>query len=132
MFDDTQQNSDDQTAPVADDVTTQDAPATDDNHLDDNKSADDTPHVSDELLEIKRSALQELSPLLDQLDQEPDERFQTTMMMIQATDNQSLVAKAYEAAKEIKDDKVRAQALLDIVNEINYFSQGTHATDSAK
>ena len=75
------------------------------------------------LLEIKRSALQELSPLLDELSQPPEEKFRTTMMMIQAFDDQKLIGKAYEAAKGIKDRKERAEALLDIVNEINYFTQ---------
>jgi len=45
------------------------------------------------------------------------------MMMIQANDNHTLIEKALDAAKEIEDDKARAQAMLDIVNEINYFSQ---------
>jgi len=45
------------------------------------------------------------------------------MMMLQATDDHSLVKTAYEAAQEISDDKAKAQALLDIVNEINYFTQ---------
>ncbi len=45
------------------------------------------------------------------------------MMLIQASDDQSLVQTAYAAAKEISDEKVRAQAILDIVNEINYFTQ---------
>ena len=45
------------------------------------------------------------------------------LMMIQASDDQSLVQSAYAAAHDIKDEKVRAQALLDIVNEINYFTQ---------
>jgi hypothetical protein len=45
------------------------------------------------------------------------------MMMIQAADDESLVKSAYEAAQKITDEKVRAQALLDIVNEINYFTQ---------
>lgn len=75
-----------------------------------------------ELLDIKRSALQDLSPLLDHLQQSPKETFDTTMMMIQATDNKALVAKAYEAAKQIESDKNRAQALLDLVNEINYLT----------
>lgn len=87
-----------------------------------NTSSDDS--ASDnELLDIKRQALQDLSPLVDKLDQTPDEKFKTTMMMIQATDSQALVPKAYEAAKAIDDEKERAQALLDIVNEINYFTQ---------
>ena len=45
------------------------------------------------------------------------------MMMIQASDNQSLIESAYEAAHKITDEKARAQALLDVVNEINYFTQ---------
>lgn len=79
----------------------------------------------DNLLDIKREALQELSPLVDQLEQTPEEKFKITMMMIQASDNKSLVSSAFRAAKDIKDNKKRAQALLDIVNEINYFTQQT-------
>lgn len=79
------------------------------------------------LLDIKRDALQALSPLLDHLDQTPEERFRTTMMLIQASDNKELVKEAYQAATGIKDDKERAQALLDVVNEINYFTQSSVA-----
>ena len=43
--------------------------------------------------------------------------------MIQAADDQSLIKTAYEAAQQITDEKSKAQALLDIVNEINYFTQ---------
>ena len=77
----------------------------------------------DDLLSIKQEALQQLSPLVGHLDQTPEERFRTTMMMIQGSDDQSLIKDAYAAAKEITDEKSRAQALLDIVNEINYFTQ---------
>ena len=45
------------------------------------------------------------------------------MMMIQATDDKTLLKKALDAAKKIGDDKVRAQAMLDVINEINYFTQ---------
>lgn len=86
--------------------------------------------ASDDLMDIKKEALQNLSPLLSQLEQTPEEKFRTTMMLIQASDNQSLIQSAYSAAKEIEDEKVRAQALLDIVNEINYFTQHKNeATD---
>ncbi len=78
---------------------------------------------NDELLDIKREALQELSPLIDHLDQSAEEKFRTTMMMIQASDNQALIPQAFSTAKQITDDKKRAQALLDVVNEINYFTQ---------
>lgn len=79
--------------------------------------------ASDPLLGIKQQALQQLSPLVSHLDQTPEEKFRTTMMMIQAADDQSLIAQAYESANQITDEKARAQALLDIVNEINYFTQ---------
>jgi hypothetical protein len=77
----------------------------------------------EELMSIKQQALQQLSPLVGQLEQTPEERFKTTMMLIQASDNKDLIADAYKAAGEIEDEKIRAQALLDIINEINYFTQ---------
>ena len=78
---------------------------------------------TDDLLQIKQDALQQLSPLVGHLEQSPEEKFRTTMMMIQASDDHSLLQAAYEAAKQITDEKARAQALLDVVNEINYFTQ---------
>ena len=81
----------------------------------------------DELLGIKQEALQALSPLVGHLEQTPEEKFRTTMMMIQASDDQSLLREAYDAAKQISDEKARAQALLDVVNEINYFTQQHHS-----
>ena len=75
-----------------------------------------------DLMNIKQEALQQLKPLVGHLDQTPEEKFRTTMMMIQASDDQSLIGDAYEAAKAIADEKVQAQALLDVVNEINYFT----------
>ena len=77
----------------------------------------------EDLLQIKTQALQSLAPLVGHLDQSPEEKFRTTMMMIQAADNQALIKDAYEAANAIPDEKTRAQALLDIINEINYFTQ---------
>lgn len=86
-----------------------------------------TPSVDGGLADIKQQALKSLSPLLSHLDQTPEEKFRTTMMMIQASDDQSLVKDAYDAAQNITDEKAKAQALLDVVNEINYFTQ--HGTN---
>lgn len=122
-------------APVTDDsaapepATTAPTPMGSD---DTSTTADDTADNSDvtlpsdipsDLLNIKQEALQELSPLVEHLEQSPEERFRTTMMMIQATDDSSKIKDAYDAAQKIEDNKVRAQALLDVVNEINYFTQ---------
>ena len=86
-------------------------------------SDDSAPQVDGSLIDIKQQALQHLSPLVSHLDQTPEEKFRTTMMMIQATDDQSLLKAAYDSAQKIADDKARAQALLDVINEINYFTQ---------
>lgn len=84
------------------------------------------PSIPDsDLLALKQQALSDLGPLINQLDQTPEERFRTTMMMLQSTDNQTLIKEAYAAAQKITDEKARAQALLDVVNEINYFTQQT-------
>jgi len=78
---------------------------------------------TDDLLDIKNEALHDLSPLIDQLDLDVSEKFKTIMMLIQASDDQSLIPQAYKIAKSIDDEKAKAQALLDVVNEINYFTQ---------
>lgn len=110
-------------APVAADATATASPAPADYIVTDAPAPMTTPAGNDDLAVIKQKALQQLSPLVGHLDQTPEEKFRTTMMMLQATDDQSLISVAYEAAQGIADDKVKAQALLDIVNEINYFSQ---------
>jgi hypothetical protein len=83
-------------------------------------TADNSNH---DLIDLKQEALGKLSPLIGHLDQSPEEKFRTLMMMIQASDDQSLIRQAYDTASQIDDEKTRAQALLDIVNEINYFTQ---------
>ncbi len=79
---------------------------------------------------LKQQALEHLEPLSDHVDGTPEEIFKTTMMMIQANDNHTLLEKALEAAKNIEDDKVRAKAMLDVINEINYFSQNNSDNES--
>jgi hypothetical protein len=90
---------------------------------DDAPAQDSSTDSTGDLLDIKQKALTQLSPLVSHLDQSPEERFKTIMMMIQAADNQALIPDAYEAAQTIPDEKAKAQALLDVVNEINYFTQ---------
>jgi hypothetical protein len=74
------------------------------------------------LVDLKSKALDELYPIIHKLDLSAEDNFKTLMMMIQATDNKELIGQAYEAAEKIDDEGARAKALLDIVNEINYFT----------
>ena len=79
--------------------------------------------VADDSLEaIKKDALNELRPLVDKLDVSPEEKFDTYLLLIRSTDDQALIAPAHEAARGISDEARRAQALLDIVKEIDYLS----------
>ncbi len=85
-------------------------------------STDDSLSIDSDLLALKQQAMRQLTPLVDKLEQEPLEKFRTTMMMIQANDDKTLINAAFSVAQKITDDKERAQALLDIINEINYFT----------
>lgn len=74
--------------------------------------------------DLKKSALEELRPLVGKLNLPPEEKFDTLLLIIRSTDDQSLLEPAHEAAKAITDENKRAQALLDVIKEIDYFSQG--------
>ena len=71
---------------------------------------------------IKHDALQELRPLVDKLNLSAEEKFDTYLLLIRSTDDTTLVAPAFEAARGIADESGKAQALLDIVKEIDYLS----------
>lgn len=79
-------------------------------------------NTAPELESIKKSALEELRPLVDRLDLPADEKFDTLLLIIRSTDDKSLVTAAHEAARAITDETKRAQALLDVIKEIDYFS----------
>ncbi len=75
-----------------------------------------------DLESIKKGALGELRPLIDRVDLPAEEKFDTYLMLIRSTDDQTLVAPAYASAQAISDEKRKAEALLDIVKEIDYLS----------
>ena len=83
-----------------------------------------TPAVSgsSDLDAIKQDALTELRPLVDKLDVSPEEKFDTYLLLLRSTDDKALIAPAHEAARNIADEARRAQALLDIIKEIDYLS----------
>lgn len=80
------------------------------------------PAVNSDLESIKKDALSELRPLVDKLDVSPEEKFDTYLLLLRSTDDQALISPAYEAARSIADEARRAQALLDIIKEIDYLS----------
>ncbi len=80
------------------------------------------PAADSNLEGIKKDALTELRPLVDKLDLAPDEKFDTYLLLIRSTDDKALIAPAHAAAQAIPDETRRAQALLDIIKEIDYLS----------
>lgn len=74
--------------------------------------------------ELKKTALEELRPLVGKLNLPPEDKFDTLLLIIRSTDDQTLLEPAHEAAKQITDENKRAQALLDVIKEIDYFAQG--------
>lgn len=80
------------------------------------------PVSTNDLEDIKKDALQELRPLVDKLDIDPEEKFDTYLLLLRSTDDKALIAPAHAAAQAITDETRRAQALLDVIKEIDYLS----------
>ncbi|MBP9738306.1 hypothetical protein KBD20_01320 [Candidatus Saccharibacteria bacterium] len=128
--------SEDSTAPTLTDTPSAD-PATDTasgiafsgNDLPAGLSSDADAHLgtegsgeNGELDGVKKSALEQLRPLIEKLDLEPADKFDKYLMMLRASDDAALIKPAFDAAQGIEGEKEKAQALLDIINEINYIT----------
>jgi hypothetical protein len=72
------------------------------------------------LEEIKKKALAQLRPLMSYIELSPEERFEKLLMMLRASDDTTLVPDLYAAANGISNDKLKAQAMLDVINECSY------------
>lgn len=81
------------------------------------------PTEGGELDSIKLEALNELRPLVDKLNVSPEEKFDTYLLLLRSTDDKALISPAHDAAKNIADEARRAQALLDIIKEIDFLNQ---------
>lgn len=84
--------------------------------------ADDAKDEGD-LEDIKLTALKELRPLMDKVELPAGEKFHTYLMLIRSTDDSTLIEPAHKAAQSIEDEKEKAEALLEIIKEIDYLSQ---------
>lgn len=77
----------------------------------------------EDLDDIKLNALKELRPLMDKVELPAEEKFDTYLMLIRSTDDKSLIGPAHTAAQGISDEKRKAEALLEIIKEIDYLSR---------
>lgn len=86
------------------------------------KTAGLTSAAPTDLEALKRETIAELRPLVDKLNIDPADKFDALLLMIRTTDDGSLLADAHKTAMQISDDSRRAQALLDVIKEIDFFS----------
>jgi len=86
------------------------------------ETAPATVSENEDLSDIKKNALIELRPLVDKLELSPEEKFDIYLLLLRSTDDKTLIAPAHEAARNIPDETRRAQALLDVIKEIDYLS----------
>ena len=77
---------------------------------------------NDSLDDIKQKTLTELKPLLDEIDLPAEEKFQTILEIISATNDKELIPKLFDAAEGIEDKHERAQALVDVLSEIEFLT----------
>lgn len=72
-----------------------------------------------DLARVKASALSDLRPILETVDISVEKKFMIYKEIIDLTDDKACIELAYNAAKQIEDDKARAEALLYIVDAID-------------
>lgn len=80
----------------------------------------DTTHLN----QVKKRALEALVGLMPELSSlEPQQKFRICIEAIRFTDNEQLIDASLEAGLAIPDPEARANALLEVVTEINYLEQ---------
>lgn len=72
---------------------------------------------------IKSQAINQLRPLMEKVELPAEEKFDTYLMLIRSTDDAALIAPAHAAAQSITDEKRKAEALLEVIKEIDYLSK---------
>lgn len=77
---------------------------------------------SSDISKVKEAALKELFPIMDRVEVEPEKRFLLYQEMLTSMRDKAVIAPAYEAARQIRDDKVRADSLLYLINSIDEMS----------
>lgn len=92
-----------------------------DNSSVDNAFVDNSRNPTNELELVRKAALQALAPILDEVkNMDPERKFELCMSAMRFTDNKSLAPNVLNAALEITDPESKAEALIDLITELNY------------
>ena len=124
-----QNNNQSDQQPVFSEAPAEQAPVAPENNMSDYiatpapaPAANIAPVDNKSLESVRKDALSELRPLVDKLDMSPEDKFDICLMLLRSTDDQTLIPATHEAAKNIQDEAKRAQALLDVIREIDFLS----------
>ncbi len=79
------------------------------------------PRVESEtdFLAVKKAMLFDLFPLMDKISFPVEQKFKIYREMIEITNDKTMVAKAYETAKMLKDDQQKGEALVFLLNALD-------------
>jgi hypothetical protein len=92
--------------------------------MDDQNSDQPKDQRNNNLEEVKRRAMHELTPLIaDVQGMDPERKFEISLSAMRYTDNKDLANVALEAALAIAEKGAKAEALVELINEINYLQQ---------
>lgn len=72
-----------------------------------------------DLDKVKAGALSDIRPILEKIDITPEKKFMVYKDIIELWDDKGCIEPAYNAAKQVSDDKQRAEALLYIIETID-------------
>ena len=75
--------------------------------------------ASADMRDVKEAALRDLAPLVSTLDVDASKKFKLYRNIREELHDDSVIAPAYESAKEIADDHERGEALLYLVESID-------------
>jgi hypothetical protein len=74
--------------------------------------------------EVRQRALDALAPIINDLhDIDPEKRFEISLSALRYVGDGALANSALEAALAIKSTGAKAEALVELINELNYIQQ---------
>lgn len=77
------------------------------------------------IADIKQRALQELVPVIDSLEGDPERKYEILMTAARAASSGELLDKALDNALRIEDKTAKAEAIVDVLNEASFQEQSS-------
>ncbi len=87
---------------------------------DDQQSDNQSDNKVQKLEEIRKHALEALAPLAEELDETPERKFEILMTAARFSDDENLLDKTLQVVMSMPDGATKAEALMDVINEVNF------------